>query len=133
MDDPVQYLELVNANNFAVLYKCRCSSEESASVVPKLIALLRHDAPGIRQEALRALHRIGPTASSAAPAVADVWAAGDILTRRLAVLTLGRLALIANMAHSQSRFAIGFADESCFRWSSRLNLVAHPIYNSGTQ
>ncbi len=85
-------LDRVNADNWAVLYRCRWSKPDAEHVVPDLAQLLESESPQITQEALRALFRIGTPAVSAAPHVARLTRSLDHMTKHLAVLTLGQIA-----------------------------------------
>ena len=88
-----ELLERLSADNHALLYRCRWSQERADDVVPQLTRLLSHRNASIHQEALRALHRIGPAAVAAAPAIARLTQHADLLTRRCAVGALGSVAL----------------------------------------
>ncbi|MCA9057833.1 MAG: HEAT repeat domain-containing protein [Planctomycetaceae bacterium] len=90
--DEQAILNEVNANKWAVLYRCRWSQPDADRIVPQLIRLLDSTDPLIIQESLRALFRIGKPASPAAHRVAAVTRAKDSMTRRLAVLALGQIA-----------------------------------------
>jgi hypothetical protein len=86
-------LNRLNADNWAELYRCRWSQPDAERVVPQLERLLKSEDLQIKNEALRALFRIGPSAVSAAAAVAKlIGSGGDPLTKQLAVLTLGQIA-----------------------------------------
>jgi len=85
-------LDRVNADNWAVLYRCRWSKPDAEQVVPELAKLLESEDRQVTNEALRALFRIGPPAASAAPEVAKLTQSQDPMTKRLAVLTLGQIA-----------------------------------------
>lgn len=85
-------LDHVNADNWALLYRCRWSKQAADRVVHELAGLLESETPQIKQEALRALFRIGTPAISAAPKVAILTQSVDPMTKHLAVLTLGQIA-----------------------------------------
>ncbi len=85
-------LDRVNADNWAVLYRCRWSKPDAELVVPELTELLESETAEIKQEALRALFRIGAPAVSAAPQVAGLTQSPEPMTKHLAVLTLGQIA-----------------------------------------
>ena len=85
-------LDRLNADNWAVLYRCRWSKLEAEQVVPQLETLLDSEDREIRDEALRGLFRIGTSAVSAASRVASLIESQDPITRQLAVLTLGQIA-----------------------------------------
>ncbi|QDU37976.1 HEAT repeat protein [Maioricimonas rarisocia] len=90
--DEQAILDQLNADDWALLYRCRWSQPDADRVVPQLAKLLDSNAPEIRQEALRALFRIGTPAAPAAQRVAELTRTEDPLTRRLAVLALGQIA-----------------------------------------
>jgi len=85
-------LNRVNADNWAELYRCRWSQTDAERVVPQLERLLESEDLEIKNEALRALFRIGPSAVSAASEVAKLIGSADPITKQLAVLTLGQIA-----------------------------------------
>jgi HEAT repeat protein len=85
-------LDRVNADDWAVLYRCRWSKPDAEQVVPQLEKLLESEDSQIRDEALRALFRIGTPAVSAASGVAKLTRSQEPMTKRLAVLTLGQIA-----------------------------------------
>lgn len=87
-----EILDRFNADNWAVLYRCRWSKPEAAQVVPQLEKLLESEDRLIVDEALRGLFRIGTPAVSAAPRVALLIQAQEPITKHLAVLTLGQIA-----------------------------------------
>lgn len=85
-------LDRLNADNWAVLYRCRWSKPEAEQVVPQLEKLLDSEDCQIVDEALRGLFRIGTPAVSAASRVASLIQSQEPITRQLAVLTLGQIA-----------------------------------------
>lgn len=85
-------LDRLNANNWAVLYRCRSSESDAQQVVPQLETLLDSDDSQITNEALRALFRIGPAAVSTAAKVTKLISSQEPMTKQLAVLTLGQIA-----------------------------------------
>jgi len=85
-------LDRVNADNWAVLYRCRWSNPDAEREVPQIAGLLESDDFLITNEALRALFRIGTPAASAAPVVAKLTRSKHAMTKQLAVLTLGQIA-----------------------------------------
>jgi HEAT repeat protein len=85
-------LDRLNADNWAVLYRCRWSKPEAEQVVPQLERLLDSEDRQITDEALRGLFRIGTPAVSAASRVASLIQSQEPITRQLAVLTLGQIA-----------------------------------------
>ncbi|XZE36067.1 HEAT repeat domain-containing protein [Pirellulaceae bacterium SH501] len=85
-------LDRLNADNWAVLYRCRWSKLEAEQVVPQLETLLDSEDRKIRDDALRALFHIGTPAVSAASRVASLIESQEPITRQLAVLTLGQIA-----------------------------------------
>lgn len=90
--DEQAIIDEVNADNWAMLYRCRWSRPDADRVVPQLAKLLDSTAPQIRHESLRALFRIGTPAAPAARRVAELTRSKDSMTKRLAVLTLGQIA-----------------------------------------
>lgn len=86
------FLNRVNADNWAALYRCRWSPPDAEAVVPQLQKLLNSDDSLIVNEALRALFRIGTPAVSAAREVAVLTCSRNSTTKQLAVLTLGQIA-----------------------------------------
>ncbi|MCA8999668.1 MAG: armadillo/beta-catenin-like repeat-containing protein, partial [Planctomycetaceae bacterium] len=68
--DERELLNQFNAENRAILYRCRWSPADAEIVVPELIRLLGSDDPHVVDEALRALFCIGTPALTAASAVA---------------------------------------------------------------
>lgn len=85
-------LDRVNANNWALLYRCRWSKADAELVVPELSKLLESENTEITQEALRALFRIGTPAVLATSQVAALARSPEPMTRQLAVQTLGQIA-----------------------------------------
>ncbi len=85
-------LDRVNADNWAVLYRCRWSRLDAEREVPQITDLLESSDFLIVNEALRALFRIGTPAASAAPVVAKLTRSKHPITKQLAVLTLGQIA-----------------------------------------
>ena len=85
-------LDRLNADNSAVLYRCRWSKPEAEQVVPQLEELLDSENHQIANEALRGLFRIGTPAASAAARVVSLIQSREPITRRLAVQTLGSIA-----------------------------------------
>ena len=90
--DEQAILDEVNADNWAMLYRCRWSQPDADRLVPQLAKLLDSTAPQIRQESLRALFRIGTPAAPSARRVAELTRSKDSMTKRLAVLALGQIA-----------------------------------------
>ena len=90
--DEQAVLDGVNADNWAMLYRCRWSKPDTDRVVPQLTELLESRNPKITQETLRVLFRLRTPATSAAPRVAELTRSHDSMTKRLAVLTLGQIA-----------------------------------------
>ena len=90
--DEQAILDYVNADNWAVLYRCRWSTPDAERVVPQLAKLLESGNSQITQEALRALFRVGTPAALAAPYVAMLIRSHEPMTKHLAVLTLGQIA-----------------------------------------
>ena len=90
--DEQAFLDEVNADNWAMLYRCRWSQPDAERVVPQLEQLLDSTAPLVRHESLRALFRIGTPAAAAARRVAELTRSKDLMTKRLAVLALGHIA-----------------------------------------
>jgi hypothetical protein len=90
--DEQAILDRLNADNWAVLYRCRWSKPESEQVVPQLEKLLDSEDRRIVDEALRGLFRIGTPAVSAAARVMSLIPSREPITRRLAVQTLGAIA-----------------------------------------
>ena len=82
----------MNADNWAMLYRCRWSNADAERVVPQLAELLNSDNIQIANEALRALFRIGTPAVSAAPEVVKLTQSRNPITKQLSVLTLGQIA-----------------------------------------
>jgi HEAT repeat protein len=85
-------LDRLNADNWAILYRCRWSMPEAEQVVPQLIELLGSEDHRIIDEALRGLFRIGTPAISAALRVTSLIRSERPITRQLAVMTLGHIA-----------------------------------------
>jgi HEAT repeat protein len=85
-------LDRVNADNWAVLYRCRWSKPDAEHVVPQLAKLLESEHRQVIDEALCALFRIGAPAVSVAPEVAKLTRSQHPMTKQLAVLTLGQIA-----------------------------------------
>lgn len=85
-------LDRFNADNWAMLYRCRWSPEDADEVVPQLMRLLESSDPEIQQATLRALFRIGTPAAAAADQVAGLTRSSVPMTKRLAVLALGQIA-----------------------------------------
>ncbi|QDT57987.1 HEAT repeat protein [Stieleria bergensis] len=92
INDEQAVLDEVNADKWAMLYRCRWSQPDADRVVPQLTELLDSTNPLITHESLRALFRIGTPAARAAPRVAELTESDDSMTRRLAVLALGQIA-----------------------------------------
>ena len=90
--DEQAILDHVNADNWAILYRCRWSKPDAEREVPQLAHLLESDDLQITNEALRALFRIGTPAELAAPSVVKLIRSQDRITKQLAVLTLGQIA-----------------------------------------
>ena len=90
--DEQAILDEVNANNWAILYRCRWSQPDADRVVPQLAKLLDSTAPQITHESLRAIFRIGTPAAPVAPRVIELIRSKDSITKRLAVLALGQIA-----------------------------------------
>lgn len=90
--DEQAILDRVNADNWAILYRCRWSKPDAEREVPQLADLLESGDPQIANEALRALFRIGTPAELAAPGVVKLIGSQDPITKQLAVLTLGQIA-----------------------------------------
>ncbi|WDI42599.1 HEAT repeat domain-containing protein [Bremerella sp. P1] len=85
-------IDRFNADNWAMLYRCRWSPEDADQVVPQLLELLKSKDPEIQQESLRALFRIGTPAAPAANQVAELTCSNVPMTKRLAVLAIGQIA-----------------------------------------
>ena len=69
MWDAESFLEEVEAENHAQLYKCRWDPETAAETVPKLAACLKDSDSEVLRRALNALHRIGLPAKDGTPQV----------------------------------------------------------------
>lgn len=85
-------LDRLNADNWAVLYRCRWSKPDAEKVVPQLEQLLDSKDRLVVDEALRGLFRIGTPAVSAAARVVSLIQSREQITRQLAVQTLGQIA-----------------------------------------
>jgi HEAT repeat protein len=90
---PEDILDRVNADNFAVLYRCRWRPEVAEEIAPQLAELLTHFDSRIVAESLRALHRIGPAAFSSKSAVHLSLSHSDLIVRKLAVSALAAICL----------------------------------------
>ena len=84
-------LDRVNADNWALLYRCRWSKPDAEQVVPQLEKLLESEDSDITNEALRALFRIETPAVSTATSVATLTQSQEPMTKQLAVLALGQI------------------------------------------
>ena len=92
MESASEFIAKVMADNLAVLYRCRWSDDDAQRVVPRLTEILSDNDPGVVDEALRALFKIGTPAVAAASRVAPLIDSEHRITRQLATLALGQIA-----------------------------------------
>jgi len=93
MQSSSDFIAYVNRDQRAILYRCRSSSEVAAQIVPELIRILSDEGHLLVDESLRALFLIGTPALAAATHVIPLISSPFPITRQLAVLTLGQIAL----------------------------------------
>lgn len=128
--DEQAILDQLNADQHAVLYRCRWSAPDAKVVVPQLTALLSSKEGEIVDEALRALFRIGTPAEHAACEVAALVDSPAPITRRLAVQTLGQI------AHHKPELCVqpvaaALSDEWCCRDAMRvLAFIGTPAHGA---
>jgi HEAT repeat protein len=84
---------------------------EAAAAVPALIERLRRDGGWVREEAARALGRIGPRARDAVPDLMHALQRDEAAVRRQAARALGRLGPEAALAAPALRAALEDAEE----------------------
>jgi HEAT repeat protein len=90
--DFAAFLEEVNENYRAKLYRCRHSASDVAIIVPKLTIILDSKDHLLVDEAMRSLCTIGTPAEEAAIHLIPHLRSEYPITRELAILTLGNIA-----------------------------------------
>jgi len=88
-----EFLDQVEANNKAVLYKCRLSQQLTYELAPALVNLLQSPDRAVIFRSLAALHTIGPAASQAIAGIRLLLEHPDSEVQKAAIFTLSHVGL----------------------------------------
>ncbi|MBX3628156.1 MAG: HEAT repeat domain-containing protein [Rhizobacter sp.] len=90
---PAELLDQVEANNKAVLYRCRLSQQLTDDLAPALVALLQSSDRGVVFRSLAALHTIGPAAKQTIAGIRLLLDHPDPEVQKAAIFTLSHVGL----------------------------------------